>query len=368
MRDERIVKLAKQLVNYSIAVLPDEVVRIVAHDFSSKPLVKELVKAVYEAKGIPIVEFVDHEVQALEFQNASEKRINLLAKWEMEKVTAMDAMILIRGQSNEFELQGVNQKTIQTISAANKEAQNIRVNQRKWVLLNYPTNMSANKAKMGYDAYQDFFYDVMLVDYQKMAADAQKLKDLMDKTDKVRLVGQKTDLTFSIKNLGSIICAGERNVPDGEVYSAPVRDSVNGTIQYNTVSFMNGIEFKDVWFKIENGKIIEASSAVNNDKINEILDSDEGARFFGEFALGINPKITKPVGDILFDEKIYGSFHLTPGQSYEDCNNGNNSLIHWDLVCIQTPEYGGGEIYFDDVLIRKDGEFVIAELQDLNNK
>ncbi|MDF9866606.1 aminopeptidase [Bacilli bacterium PM5-3] len=366
MRDSRITKLAKQLVEYSIEVKQDEVVRIVAHDFESKPLVKELVKAVYDAKGIPIVEFVDHEVQALEYKNANDKRINLVAKWELSKTEYMDAMILIRGKSNEFELANVDQSIMTKTSQANKEAQNIRVNHRKWVLLNYPTNMFANKAKMAHDDYEDFFYDVMLVDYKKMREDAFALKKLMDITDKVEIKGNGTNLTFSIKDIGSVICAGDRNVPDGEVYSAPIKDSMNGVIQYNTVTFANGIEFKDVKLEIENGKIINASSSINNDKINDVLNSDEGARYFGEFAIGINPKITSPVGDILFDEKIYGSFHLTPGQCYDDCYNGNHSLIHWDLVCIQTPEFGGGEIYFDDVLIRKDGEFVIDELKKLN--
>jgi len=366
MIDPRITKLAKQLVKYSIEVQKDEVVRIVAHDFESKPLVKELIKAIYQADGIPVAEFVDHEVQALEYKQANEKRINLLAKWELEKTNDMDAMILIRGKSNEFELSNVKPDIITAVSKANKEAQHIRVNKRKWVLLNYPTNLYANKAKMAHDDYEDFFYEVMLVDYKKMREDAKVLGDLMNKTDKVRIKGPNTDISFSIKDIGTVICAGDRNVPDGEVYSAPIRDSVNGTIQYNTVTFANGIEFKDVFLKVKDGKIIEATSSINNDKIEEIFNSDEGARYFGEFAIGINPKILSPVGDILFDEKIYGSFHLTPGQSYEDTDNGNHSIIHWDLVCIQTKDFGGGEIYFDDVLIRKDGDFVVDELKKLN--
>lgn len=368
MNDIRIKKLAKQLVNYSIDTQENEIVRIVAHDFESKPLVKELVKAVYAVNAIPVVEFVDEEVKALELMNATQKRIDTLAKWELSKTKDMDSMILIRGKSNEYELAKIPQDIIVSNSLANKEAQNIRVNERKWVLLNYPTNMYANNAKMAYDDYQDFFYEVMLVDYKQMAIDAKKLKNVMDCTDRVRIVSDKTDISFSIKNMGSIICAGERNVPDGEVYSAPIRDSVNGYIQYNTITSASGIEFKDVYLEVKDGKILNATSSINNDKINDIFNTDEGARYFGEFAIGFNPKITSPVGDILFDEKIYGSFHLTPGQCYDECDNKNNSLIHWDLVCIQTPEYGGGEIFFDDVLIRKDGEFVIKELLDLNKK
>lgn len=366
MKDNRINALAKQLVNYSIDVQPNEVVRIVAHDFESKPLVKELIKEIYANGGIPLSEFVDHEVMALELGQANDKRFELTSKWELDKTKAMDAMILIRGKSNDFELSKIPNDIMVANQKANKQAQHIRVNERKWVLLNYPTNMFANNAKMSYDDYFDYFFDVMLVDYAKMAEDAKVLQNLMEKTDKVRIVGENTDISFSIKDMPAIICAGDRNVPDGEVYSAPVKDSVNGYVQYNTITSASGIEFNNVFLKVENGKIIEATSSINNDKINDILNSDEGARYFGEFAIGINPKVTNPVGDILFDEKIYGSFHLTPGQSYENCYNGNDSIIHWDLVCIQTPEFGGGQIYFDDVLIRDNGEFMLDELLKLN--
>lgn len=368
MKDERIAKVADTLVNYSVSVQPGEVVRIIAHDFESRPLVKELIKAVYKAGGIPVSEFIDHEIQALELKESTQKRMDLLAKWELQRTEDMDVYILIRGKSNEYELSSVPAEIMAANMKANKEAQYIRVNKRKWVLLNYPTNFYANAAKMGHDEYQDFFYDVMLVDYKKMGEDAKVLKDLMERTDKVRITGPGTDISFSIKDIPAVICAGDKNVPDGEVYTAPVKDSVNGVIQYNTVSAVSGNVYENVRLVVENGKIIEESSSVNDDKISNVFNSDEGARYFGEFAIGINPKINKPVGDILFDEKIYGSFHFTPGQSYDDAPNGNSSVVHWDLVCIQTPEFGGGEIYFDDVLIRKDGEFVIDELKSLNKK
>ncbi|WP_423363132.1 aminopeptidase [Mycoplasma sp. P36-A1] len=366
MRDERINKVAKMLVEYSVSIQPDEIVRIMAYDFESKPLVKELIKEIYNKGGIPVAEFIDEEVASLQMQHASEKRINTLAKWEMQKTKDMDAYILIRGKSNEYEMNKVPQEIIQKNALANKEAQHIRVNERKWVLLNYPTNMFANNAKMGFDEYQDFFYDVMLVDYPKMYENAKPLKELMDKTDKVRIESDTTNLTFSIKGINSVICAGSNNVPDGEVFTAPVKDSVNGHVQYNTITSASGVEFKNVYLEVKDGKIIKATSETNNDKIESVFNTDEGARYFGEFALGLNPKINKPVGDILFDEKIYGSFHLTPGQAYEDANNGNNSAIHWDLVCIQTPEHGGGKIYFDDELVRENGDFVKNELKSLN--
>lgn len=223
----------------------------------------------------------------------------------------------------------------------------------------------AQLAKMSTEAFEDFYFEVCNLDYGKMDKAMDSLVTLMNKTDKVRLTYPGTDLTFSIKDIPAIKCSGHLNIPDGEVYSAPVRDSVNGTVSYNTPSPYNGYTFENVQLKFENGQIVEAT-ANDSERINKIFDTDEGARYVGEFAIGVNPYILHPMGDILFDEKIDGSFHFTPGQAYDDAWNGNNSNIHWDLVCIQRPEYGGGEIYFDDVLIRKDGRFIVPELEALN--
>jgi aminopeptidase len=216
------------------------------------------------------------------------------------------------------------------------------------------------------DEFYNFAMSCMTVDYDKMEKDLIPLKELMEKTDKVRIVGPNTDLTFSIKGLPAIPCCGKANIPDGELYTAPVKNSVNGIITYNTKSPYNGYVFNNISLEFKDGKIINATASDNNDKLKEIFDTDEGARYVGEFSLGFNPMIKDPMGDILYDEKIMGSLHFTPGTCYKDCNNGNVSSIHWDLVLIQRPEYGGGEIYFDDVLIRKDGLFVLDNLKQLN--
>ncbi len=231
--------------------------------------------------------------------------------------------------------------------------------------MRYPNDSMAQLASMSTEAFEDFYYDVCTLDYAKMSDAMDPLVDLMNKTDKVRLVAPGTDLTFSIKGIPAIKCAGECNIPDGEVYTAPVRESINGVISYNTVSQAQGFTFEKIVFHIENGKIVKAE-ANDNERINALLDTDEGARYFGEFAIGVNPYVLHPMKDTLFDEKICGSIHLTPGASYEDAPNGNKSAIHWDLVLIQREDYGGGEIWFDDVLIRKDGIFVLPELEGLN--
>jgi aminopeptidase len=224
----------------------------------------------------------------------------------------------------------------------------------------------AQQAGMSTDAFEKFYFDVCTMDYPRMQKAAEPLRELMMKTDRVEIKGPGTDISFSIKDIGVRQSYGLRNIPDGECFTSPVRDSVNGVVQYNTVSLYQGTEFKDVRLVCKDGKVVEAHAGDKTDKMNEILDTDEGARYFGEWALGYNPYILHPMKDTLFDEKIGGSFHMTPGNAYDDADNGNRSAVHWDIVCIQRPEYGGGEIYFDGRLIRKDGIFVVPELEGLN--
>ena len=190
----------------------------------------------------------------------------------------------------------------------------------------------------------------------------------MEKTDRVRIVAPNTDITFSIKGIPAIPCCGEYNIPDGEIFTAPVKDSVNGTITFNTPCPYQGNIYTNVSLTLKDGKIVQAMCNEDNQSLNHIFDSDEGARYIGEFAIGLNPKILHPMGDILFDEKIIGSIHFTPGRAYREAFNGNISSIHWDMVLIEREEYGGGELYFDDVLIRKNGKFMLPELEPLNQQ
>ncbi len=364
--EDKIKELAHTIVNYSIQVQKNEKVLITYVTCEPKPLVKELVKCIYEAGGIPFYRETDPEINSLITEGTTKERIELLRKEKEFEVENFDSFISIQYRVNDYESHNVDKSVQQTIGAALMKTQDIRINQRKWVLLNYPSVLDAYKAGMTIDEFKNFSFDVMTVDYSKMSKDIAPLKELMDKTDKVHIISPGTDLTFSIKGMGSIPCVGDKNIPDGELYSAPVRDSVNGTITYNTPSPYQGRIYNHVKLTFENGKIIKAEADNNNEELNEIFNTDEGARYVGEFSLGFNPKILYPMGDILFDEKILGSLHFTPGRAYKDCYNGNDSAIHWDMVLIQRKDYGGGEIYFDDVLIRKDGIFVLPELQQLN--
>ena len=277
----------------------------------------------------------------------------------------MDAYIAVRAGENTSELSDVPSDKLNMYYKLTRPTLDYRVNKTKWVVLRYPNPAMAQLAGTSQEAFEDFYFNVCTLDYQKMSKAMDPLVDLMNRTDKVRLVGPDTDLTFSIKDIPAIKCDGLRNIPDGEVYTAPVRESMNGVISYNTFSEEQGFTYENIRFEVKNGKIVKAT-ANDTKRINELLDTDESSRYFGEFAIGVNPYVLHPMKDTLFDEKICGSFHLTPGMAYEDENNGNKSAVHWDLVMIQRAEYGGGEIWFDDVLIRKDGIFVIPELQGLN--
>lgn len=366
MKDPRIETLAKNLINYSIKLQKGE--KVLIENFGlQRELVVALVKEAYAAGGYPFVSLKDHQVDRALMIWGQEEQYNMIAQFEAQVMSQMDAYIGLRSGDNINEFADVpdDKMKLQGKTVGQKVHREIRVPKTRWVVLRYPTSSMAQLAKMSTEQFEDFYFNVCNLDYSKMDKAMDALVELMNKTDKVRLTGLDTDLSFSISDIPSIKCSGQMNIPDGEVYTAPVRDSVNGKITYNTPSPYNGFTYENVQLTFKDGKIIEAT-ANDTERINKIFDTDEGARFIGEFAIGVNPFIQHPMQDILFDEKIDGSFHFTPGQAYEDAYNGNNSNIHWDMVMIQRPEYGGGEIYFDDVLIRKDGRFVIPELEALN--
>ncbi|MGM0843897.1 MAG: aminopeptidase [Bacillota bacterium] len=366
MKDPRIEKLARNLIQYSVQLQKGE--KVLIENFGlQRELVTALVKEAYAAGGYPFVSLKDHAVDRSLLMGAHEEQYEMMAEFEAGVMDKMDAYIGLRSGDNINEHADVpgEKMKIQGSTVGKKVHREIRVPKKKWVVLRYPNASMAQLAKMSTEAFEDFYFDVCNLDYAKMDKAMDGLVELMNKTDKVRITGEGTELTFSIKDIPAVKCAGRLNIPDGEVYTAPVKDSVNGTITYNTPSPYHGFTYENVKLTFENGKIVSAE-ANDTERINKIFDTDEGARFIGEFAIGVNPYILHPMQDILFDEKIDGSFHFTPGECYEQAYNGNHSNIHWDMVMIQRPEYGGGEIYFDDVLIRKDGRFTLPELEQLN--
>lgn len=366
MLDPRIKKLADIIINYSCNLQKGEKVLIESIGQQDE-LVNELIRKAYEAGGIPYVKLIHPSVERNILMNCTKQQLELRTKLDKELMSNMQAYVGIRGGDNSFEYSDVPNENMRLYQAEYWHTVHgeIRVKKTKWVVMRYPAPSMAQLANTSTEQFEQFYFDVCTLDYSKMNKAMEPLKVLMEKTDKVRLVAKDTDITFSIKGIPAVKCSGEKNLPDGEIYTAPVRDSINGRITFNAPSLNEGFTFENVSLLFKDGKVIEATCN-DSERLNKILDTDEGSRYVGEFAFGVNPFINTPMKDILFDEKIAGSIHFTPGACYDDAYNGNKSAVHWDFVLIQTPEYGGGEIYFDDVLIRKDGRFVLKELEVLN--
>ena len=364
MTDPRYTKLAKLLVNYSCALKKGERILLDMIDVPDEFTV-EMIRAVRAAGATPFVETRHTRVGRELMLGTNEKHAADVRDLEMFRMKKMAAYVAVRGSANATENADVPGALMQMYSKIIRPVLDYRVNKTRWVVLRWPTPSMAQAAGMSTEAFENLYFDVCTMDYAKMAKAMVPLEKLMRKTDRVHLKGPGTDLTFSIKGIGAKKCEGTRNIPDGEVFSCPTKTSANGIIQFNTPTLYSGSKFENVKLELKNGKVVNAS-ANNTKRLNEIFDTDAGARFIGEFAIGFNPYILNPMCDILFDEKIAGSLHFTPGQAYEDCGNGNKSAIHWDMVLIQRPEWGGGEIWFDGKLIRKDGLFVLKELKPLN--
>lgn len=359
MKDKRNELLAGQLLDYSVELKAGEILYLEIKGKETLELGKQVIRLATEKGAVPFWYYNDESLLRQWVGNASDDQFKKQAELHLELMRRADAYIGLRGSDNPFDLADIDQSRIDRHNTLFYRPVHLeeRVKRTRWVVLRYPNNAMAQLAETSQEAFEDFYFEVCCADYAKMSKAQDKLYALMDATDKVRIKSTGTDLEFSLKGIKVMKCDGQRNIPDGEVYTAPVRDSINGTITYNTPSLYQGTVYNDICFTFEKGKIVKATCSGDVEKLNKILDTDDGARYVGEFAIGVNPFILHPMKDTLFDEKIAGSFHLTPGQCYDEAPNGNQSSIHWDLVAIQRSDYGGGEIWFDDKLIRKDGVF-----------
>ncbi len=365
--DPRNTQLAELLLDYSVQLQAGEKIYLEIKGLEALELGRELVRVATLRGGVPFWYYNDETLSRGFIKHAGEEQFTAWGEFHRPIMAAVDAYIGVRGSTNPFDLADVDPERMKWHDHAYWNTVHIPVRlTKKWCVLRYPNPAMAQLAERATEDFAAFYFRVCTLDYQRLSRAMDPLAELMEQTEEVHLVGPGTDLRFSIAGLGAVKCDGHRNIPDGEVYSAPVRDSMNGVIQYNADTLRAGTLFKNVRFEVAAGKIVRASCAGDDAQLDAQLDIDEGARYFGEFALGLNPHITRPMLDTLFDEKIGGSFHLTPGGAYAKADNGNKSALHWDLVCIQTPEWGGGEIWFDGRLIRKDGHFVVPELEGLN--
>ncbi|MCD6338284.1 MAG: aminopeptidase [Verrucomicrobia bacterium] len=364
MKDPRYSKLSALLVQYSTAVRKGDRVLL---DMTDTPddFTAALIQAARAAGGIPIVETRRSRVVRELLRETDKAHASLLRDLELRRMKQMQVYIAVRGAENAYETSDVPSDLMTLYQRLMRPVLDWRVRKTRWVVLRWPTASMAQAAGMSTEAFEDFYFDVCTLDYRKMDRAMRPLQRLMEKTDQVRIKGPGTDLVFSIKGMPAIPCSGSRNIPDGEVFTCPVKHSVNGVIRFNAPTAYAGKRFENIVLEFKNGRVVRAEGS-DTKRLNKILDTDPGARYVGEFSFGLNPRILDPMGDILFDEKIAGSIHFTPGQAYEESDNGNRSAIHWDMVLIQRPEWGGGEIWFDGKLIRKDGRFLPKALQKLN--
>jgi aminopeptidase len=365
MHDARIDALARQLVRYSTSLKKGEKVLIDLHDVPDSiglALIREA-----RAKGaLPFLRLHQGRLTRELLKGAEDEQYHVIAKHLLTEMKDMDAYIAIRGGLNIAETSDVPAEKMKLAMKHMRPVLDHRVKKTKWCVLRWPSSSMAQQAGMSTEAFEDFYFKVCLLDYKALVPAMNALKKLMDQTSDVEITGPGTHLRFSIKGIKSIVCGGNYNIPDGEVFTAPVRDSVEGFVAHNAPTIYQGIPFDAIRLEFSKGKIVKAEAGGKTKQLNKILDSDEGARYIGEFALGFHPVIREPMRDILFDEKIAGSFHFTPGQAYEEADNGNRSQVHWDMVNIQRKDWGGGEIKFDGKLIRKDGVFLPKALAKLN--
>ena len=364
--DPRLTQLAGSLINYSVAVKPGDKILIETTGLVPE-FTQALIRETYQSGGVPFLSLADPSLWRELLKNAQVDQVEAMGRWDRARMKEMDAYLGIRAGDNVNEWADLPAVQLQIYKNYYQKPVHSeeRVPHTRWCVLRYPNASMAQLASTSVEQFEEFYFAVCNLDYAKMSGAMDPLVDLMNVTDSVRIVGPGTDLSFSIKGLPAVKCDGHCNIPDGEIFTAPVRESVNGKISYNTPSIYEGFTFEQVVLEFRDGKIIKAT-ANDSERLEAVLNTDEGARFIGEFALGVNPHILTPMKDILFDEKIAGSIHFTPGATYDECSNGNKSAVHWDLVLIQRPEYGGGEIYFDERLVRKEGVFVLPELTGLN--
>ncbi len=365
MHDARIDALARQIVRYSIALKKGEKVLLDLQDVPDAVGVA-LIREVRAKGGLPFIRVHQSRITREMMKGAEDAQYEILAKHLLAEMKDMDAYIAFRGGANIAENSDVPADRMRLAMKHMRPVFDYRVKKTKWCVLRWPSPSMAQQAGISTEAFENFYFDVCLLDYKSFIPAMNALKKLMDKTDRVEIKGPGTDLRFSLKGINALVSAGNYNVPDGEVFTSPVRDSAEGFITYNAPTIYQGIPFDSIRLEFSKGKIVKAEAGSRTREINKILDSDEGARYIGEFALGLHPLIREPMRDILFDEKICGSFHFTPGQAYEDADNGNRSQVHWDMVSIQRKDWGGGEIWFDGKLIRKDGIFLPKSLEKLN--
>lgn len=369
MQDPRHDALARILVNYSTRVRRGDVAMVNGIGFDTYPLARAVAREVIKAGGVPILLAGENDHVRDLIRLCDDEQLDRLSGVLLAEMKLAQVYIGIRGAQNAFELGDVPRPRLDAYNAKIVRPVHLeqRVKHSRWCVLRYPNAAMAQLALTSTEAFEDYYFRVCTIAYEKMAEAVIPLAQRLRRADRVRILAPGTDLRFSIRGIPNVPCVGDRNIPDGELFTAPVRDSVEGDVQFNTPTLLEGRPFDHIRLRFEKGRVVDcADGGGNTEELLRILDRDEGACFIGEWSIAFHPLIQRPMRDILFDEKINGSWHLALGNCYDEAPNGNQSGLHWDLVQIQRPEFGGGTIELDGEVIRRDGRFVPADLQGLN--
>jgi aminopeptidase len=367
MTDLRIEKLADVLVNYSVAVQPGDKVLIQGETIAS-PLFLAVYARVLQAGGHPLLMPSLSGTQELLFRYASDEQLQHIPEPFKLMIETYDVLISLTGTENTKALSNVD--PAKTVLRSQAQAEIVKTymarsaaGELRWVVALFPTNAHAQDAEVSLSEYEDFAYGACLPDsddpvgyWKRFSAWQQKIVDWLKGKERVHVVGPETDLRLNVAGRTFINCDGKYNMPDGEVFTGPVEDSVEGHVYFSYPAIYAGREVSGVRLWFENGQVVKATAEKNEDFLRQTLDTDEGARRVGEFAIGTNKGITQFTRQILFDEKINGSFHMALGFSIPESGGQNESSIHWDMICDMRD---GGEIWVDDELLYKDGDFVI---------
>jgi aminopeptidase len=353
MVDDRIKKLAKVLVEHSIVVKKGSVIKI-SFGWEAKELAHECYKLILKKGALAITNVIVPGFGYTYYKIAKEEQLKkepIIAKFEAENI---DGFISIGSEYNTREFTNIDSKKIAIRKKIVNPISEIVLKKDNWVGCDFPTHASAQDAGMSLEEFEKYFFTAVNRNWEKEGKRMDVLKRMIDKAKTVRIVTNNTDIKFSIKNRTAIKCYGKRNMPDGEVYVAPVENTVEGFIKYDFPAIASGKEVKDIYLEFKKGKVVNAVSSTHQDFLNSMLDTDEGARYLGEFGIGTNFALDKFIKNTLFDEKMGGTIHLALGMAYKRGGGKNESAIHWDMI---KDMKNGGELFFDDKLIQKNGKF-----------
>jgi aminopeptidase len=364
--DPRVDKMADVLVNYSTEVRPGQLVQIRVLDPIAQPLALAIYRHVLEAGGNAVITMAPSGADYIFLKHASNEQINWLSPTNMWLIENIDVLISISAPVNTKALSNIDSQRVSQLRRTNQPWLNTYMQRASagslhWVTTQYPTQAAAQDAEMSLTEYEDFVYGACMVTeadpvghWKSIHDEQQRLVDWLKGKERVEVSGENIDLSLSIKDRTFINASGLRNFPDGEIFTGPVEDSVNGWVKFTYPAIYQGREVEGVELRFENGKIVNATATKGEDYLNSILNTDEGARYLGEFAIGTNRGIQKFTRNILFDEKIAGTVHMAVGKGYPDTGSKNDSAHHWDMICDMR---SGGEIRVDGALFYQNGEF-----------